>query len=215
MSASPDAEDDPARGLVAASNDTPVVVDAQWDGAPTRHTRASQPETAPGGMSRDHHGRKVDRVTGLDADRRTNAYVNGHELKTLHGQSGRYAPVFRGTCGLRDQRIARAQGRCDTRRERAARNAQKELQHAQAAFQRAAGSVTGTVTREKIAKFMWEFEMTKVSDDECKLIMIYADLNGNGVLDPAEIPAAIKIWKQVQSSADLLEKHAAPLSVPG
>ncbi len=215
MLESPGAEDDETVGLVAASNDKPVVVDAQWGGAPTRQTRPSQPQKVSGGMSRDHHGREVDKMTGLDAARRTNAYVNGHELKSLHGQSGRHAPVFRGTAGLRDQRIARAQGRCDSRRARVARNAQKELQHAQAAFQRAAGSLTGTVTPEKMAKFMWELEMTKVSDDECKVIMMYADLNGNGVLDPAEIPAAIKIWKQVQSSADLLEKHAAPLAGEG
>jgi hypothetical protein len=218
MSASQDADgNEPAAlGVVAASDERPVVlVDAQWDGPPTRPV-VSEPQPAPrGGMSRDHHGIEVDKMTGLDAAGRTNAYVDGHELGTLHGKTGRHAPVFRGTAGLRDQRIARAQGRCDTRRERAARNAQKELQHAQAAFQRAAGSVLGTVTPEKMAKFMWEFEQIKVSEDECTAIMKYADLNGNGVLDAREIPAAIKIWKQIQSSADLLETHALPLAGAG
>ena len=66
-----------------------------------------------------------------------------------------------------------------------------------------------------MAKFIWEFEKTKVSEDECKAIMIYADQNGNGALDAAEIPAAIQIWKQIQRSADLLEQHAAPLAGPG
>lgn len=164
------------------------------------------------GLSRDHEGRMVNKKTGLHADGQTHAYNSGHEIETLHDVKGRHAPVFRGTAGLRDQRIARAQGRCDTRRERAARKSQKELHHAQAAFQRAAGSVIGTVTPEKMAKFMWEFDKIKASEDECAAVMIYADTNRNGVLDAGEIPAAIQVWKQIQQSADLLDKHAAPLA---
>ena len=167
------------------------------------------------GLSRDHEGRMVDKKTGLHADGRTRAYNNNHEIETLHEIKGRHAPVFRGRAGLRDQRIARAQGRCDTRRERAARMAQQELHHAQAAFQRAAGSVIGTVTPEKMAKFMWEFDKIKASEDECAVVMIYADTNRNGVLDAGEIPGAIQIWKQIQQSADLLDKHVAPLADAG
>lgn len=167
------------------------------------------------GLSTDHEGRVVDKKTGLHADGRTHAYNDGHEIESLLGKSGRHHQVFRGTGGLRDQRIARAQGRCDTRRERAARNAQKELLKAQAAFQRAAGSVIGTVTSEKMAKFMWEFDKIKVSEQECAAIMVYADTNHNGVLDAQEIPAAIQIWKQIQESADLLDEHAGPLTAAG
>jgi hypothetical protein len=94
------------------------------------------------GKSRDHDGNVVDKKTGVHADGRTHVYVNGVELDSgdsLRGKATGTGLVFKGTGGLRDQRIARAQGRADTKRERAARNAQKELYKAQGAFQRAAG----------------------------------------------------------------------------
>ena len=73
----------------------------------------------------------------------------------------------------------------------------------------------GTVTSEKMAKFMWEFDKIKVSEEECAAIMVYADANHNGVLDAQEIPAAIQIWRQIQESADLLDEHAGPLTDAG
>ena len=163
------------------------------------------------GKSVDSQGRVVDKRTGKHADGRTHAYTaSGHEIGSSDDMISSI-PVFRGRAGLRDQRVARAQGRADSKREKAARAADKELMHAQAAFQRAAGSVIGSVTKEKMPKFMKEYADVEVSEEECDAIMIYADSNNNGQLDPQEIPGAVQVWKQIQESADALEEHASHL----